>query len=86
MLFTPPFVDVVECRTIVQDACAFLDGWLVAAERDAFAAHVSGCASCRATVARDRRYLDALRRAARGVSAPASLRARVRLDMRRPHT
>lgn len=70
----PPLVAAPPCTVVARDAFAFLDGALDAPSYAAVASHVARCPTCRGRVARDRRFLGALRRTARATPAPARLR------------
>jgi anti-sigma factor RsiW len=55
----------------------YLDGELVAEERAAFEAHVSGCADCSRSLEQERSVVSAVREALPLFEAPSELRARV---------
>lgn len=70
----PPPVSAATCADVARDAFALLDGALSADARAAVARHLDACAPCRAGVARDRRFLAAVRRTRHETPAPTRLR------------
>src|SRR5512139_834507 len=65
------------CKTIDTLSMAYLDDELAAEERHELEAHLTECASCRATLDRERADRSMIRRALAVPAAPDMLRARI---------
>src|SRR5688500_19219798 len=65
------------CKTIDTLSMAYLDDELAAEERHELEAHLTECASCRATLEGERADRSMIRRALAAPAAPDMLRARI---------
>lgn len=75
-------MSALECRDLEPLLHAYVDGEFESADRAEFEAHLAQCPACRARVQAEQAFREKLRAAA-AVRAPAALRARVELGIRR---
>jgi mycothiol system anti-sigma-R factor len=77
MMHEHPREPVIECRRIIDDVFAYIDGQLAEADRAHFAAHVAVCARCATYLHHGERLLQCIGTRAKVQSAPPWLRRRV---------